>query len=278
MVNPGVGMTATEVELLPCPAVRTEAATARPGSDATLDRVRAKILSGELAPGAVVSQLQLARDLGVSTTPLREALRQLQSEGLLENELNRRPRVAALDVEDLHAVYSARILLESLAVAMTVPTMDEAMIAALRDDLAQMRALATMASLDDWAAAHTTFHRRLVAGAPKGSAATMSNFFDRAERYRRLSAAGDQPRGWVAADREHELIVNACAAGDAAAAARELGHHLARTALMLSSVFAPDVDPLAVRLAVRMASCLAPTSTEAEVSGRTGLRRRNPVS
>ena len=229
---------------------------ARQGSDAVLDRVRAKIISGELAPGAVVSQLQLARDLGVSTTPLREALRQLQAEGLLENELNRRPRVAALDIEDLHTVYTARILLESHAVAMTVPEMDDDALAALRDDLAQMRALATMANLDAWAEVHTRFHRRLVARAPRDAAATMSNFFDRAERYRRLSAAGDQPRGWVAADREHELIVDACVAGDASGAARELAHHLARTALLLSAVFAPEVEPTAVRLALRMVSCL----------------------
>lgn len=240
----------------------------RPGSDATLDRVRAKILSGELAPGSTVSQLQLAKDLGVSTTPLREALRQLQAEGLLENELNRRPRVAALDVEDLHGVYSTRILLESLAVAITVPTMDEAALAALQNDLAEMRVLAASATLDAWAVVHTRFHRRLVAGAPKGSEATVSNFFDRAERYRRLSAAGDQPRGWVTADREHELIVNACLAGDAAAAARELAHHLARTALMLSAVFAPEVDPTAVRLALRMASSLAPANEDQDVAKR----------
>ena len=252
--------------------VRTVASSARPGSDATLDRVRAMILSGELAPGSVVSQLQLARDLGVSTTPLREALRQLQAEGLLENELNRRPRVAALDIEDLHAVYSTRILLESLAIAMTVPLMDDEAVASLKDDLAEMRALASMANLDAWSAVHTRFHRRLVAGAPQGSAATMSNFLDRAERYRRLSAAGDQPRGWVAADREHELIVDACASGDAATAARELAHHLARTALLLSAVFAPEVDPTAVRLALRMASCLGPTAAEQEATSKR-LRR-----
>ena len=274
MTETAVDATGTQDDLDPCLVARSEAASGRPGSDATLDRVRAKILSGELAPGAVVSQLQLARDLGVSTTPLREALRQLQSEGLLENELNRRPRVTALDVEDLHAVYSARILLESLAVAMTVPLMDDEMIAALKDDLAQMRALATMASLDAWAAVHTGFHRRLVAGAPRGSAATLSNFFDRAERYRRLSAAGDQPRGWVAADREHELIVNACAAGDAGGAAREVAHHLARTALLLSSVFAPEVDPIAVRLALRMASSLGPAAADGDAE--PARRRRRP--
>lgn len=264
----------TETDLVdPCLAVRPGASSGRPGSDATLDRVRAMILSGELAPGTVVSQLQLARDLGVSTTPLREALRQLQAEGLLENELNRRPRVASLDIEDLHAVYSTRILLESLAVAVTVPRMDDHDVAALHDDLAQMRALASTSELDAWAAVHSRFHRRLVAGAPKESSATMSNFFDRAERYRRLSAAGDQPRGWVTADREHELIVNACAAGNGGVAARELGHHLARTALLLSAVFAPDVDPLAIRLALRMASSLGPAGVEQEPAPKRQRRQ-----
>ncbi len=263
-------MTPTDVAL-ETSAAAEPAPSNRPGSDATLDRVRAKILSGELAPGVVVSQLQLAKDLGVSTTPLREALRQLQAEGLLENELNRRPRVAALDIEDLHAVYSGRILLESLAVAMTVPVMDDGALQGLQDDLAQMRALASVANLDEWGIAHTRFHRRLVAGAPKGTGASMSNYFDRAERYRRLSAAGDQPRGWITADREHALIVDACIAGDAGTAARELGHHLARTALMLSAVFAPEVEPSAIRLALQMASSLPPNADEQEPVGR---RRR----
>ena len=60
------------------------------------ERVRTAILDGQLAPGAVMSQVALADELGISRTPLREALRMLQSEGLVEGEPNRRVRVAPM--------------------------------------------------------------------------------------------------------------------------------------------------------------------------------------
>src|SRR4051812_50198781 len=59
------------------------------------EQLRSKILLGELAPGTAFSQVQLSRQLGVSRTPLREAVRLLQTEGLLQSEPKRRgPRAA----------------------------------------------------------------------------------------------------------------------------------------------------------------------------------------
>jgi DNA-binding GntR family transcriptional regulator len=62
------------------------------------DRLRADILRGEFDPREPISQVQLAKRLGVSRTPLREALRMLQREGLIDSEPNRQVRVAALSV------------------------------------------------------------------------------------------------------------------------------------------------------------------------------------
>lgn len=230
----------------------------RPGSDATLERLRAKILSGELPPGSVVSQTRLARELGVSTTPLREVIRQLQAEGLMEIELNRRPRVAPLDFEDLNGVYAARILMESLAISLTVPLMTEADLAAIEADLAEMRELAAADDLVRWGPVHNRFHRRLVVGVPSAMASTLASFFDRAERYRKPWSMSGQPRAFGAADAEHQRIVEACLAGDGRAAAVELANHLARTALYLSAEFATEIDPRAVRMAVAMVTCSAP--------------------
>jgi GntR family transcriptional regulator, rspAB operon transcriptional repressor len=64
------------------------------------EQLRSKILLGELAPGATFSQVQLASQLGISRTPLREAVRLLQTEGLLDSEPNRRVRVSPLTTED----------------------------------------------------------------------------------------------------------------------------------------------------------------------------------
>ena len=77
------------------------AATRRDNVEEVYRRVREAILEGEIAPGTVMSQVAMADDLGVSRTPLREALRMLQSEGLVEAERNRRVRVAAISPVDL---------------------------------------------------------------------------------------------------------------------------------------------------------------------------------
>ena len=220
--------------------------------ESTLERLRSMILSGEIPPGAIVSQLKLARRLGVSTTPLREAIRQLKAEGLIEAEFNRRPRVPALDVNDLHAVYATRIVLESMAIVLTTSSATDEQLDGISASLREMRATVQLPQLDTWEAVHARFHRELVAGATPAMVTTIASFFDRAERYRRLSVLNVQPRGWMAADAEHERIVTACLARDGYGAARELAGHLARTAIDLSLTSAPDVDPAPVRVALSL--------------------------
>src|SRR3954452_11311093 len=85
------------------------------------DELREAILRGDLPAGAVLSQLRLAEDFGVSRGPVREALRLLQREGLVEAELNRRARVADFSLGDLEQLYAMRIVNEALAVRTTVP-------------------------------------------------------------------------------------------------------------------------------------------------------------
>ena len=91
------------------------------GTEDVYERVRAAILDGELAPGAVMSQVALAEELGISRTPLREALRMLQSEGLVEGEPNRRVRVAPMTARDLEEVCVMRVTLEAEALRLSVP-------------------------------------------------------------------------------------------------------------------------------------------------------------
>ena len=83
--------------------------------------LRECILDGTLTPGTKLSQVTLSEQLGVSRTPLREALRMLQEEGLVEIEPNQRTRVAGLDPQELDEIYARRILMETLALSMTSP-------------------------------------------------------------------------------------------------------------------------------------------------------------
>jgi DNA-binding GntR family transcriptional regulator len=113
------------------------------------DRLRTAILRGEFDPTVPLSQVKLAARLGVSRTPLREALRMLQREGLIDSEPNRRVRVAELSLADLEQLYAARVLIEALAVRMTVPAYTAADLAELKDALAEMTELKGH-DLDKW--------------------------------------------------------------------------------------------------------------------------------
>src|SRR6185369_13661160 len=82
--------------------------------------VRAMILSGELPPGAPILQAALARSLNVSRTPMREAFRLLQEEGLIESKPDQRAVVRAVDPAEIDAVYTSRVMVEAVAVSLSV--------------------------------------------------------------------------------------------------------------------------------------------------------------
>jgi DNA-binding GntR family transcriptional regulator len=215
-------------------------------------RLREMLLNGEIVPGTVISQVTLARELGVSTTPLREAMRLLQAEGLLIAEHNRRMRVAPLDPRDIDAVYASRILIEALAIRLTVPTLTEADIGHLRDDLEAMAQAARAEDISAWEPVHRRFHRRLIRGCDEALARIIDPVADRTERYRRTSLFRSAARTWEIGNDEHESIVDACEARDATLAAVYLARHLARSALTVLAKIAPDEDPAAVRSALQL--------------------------
>ena len=94
------------------------------------DTLREKIARGELAPGTLLRQRQLAQEFNVSPTPVREALRRLESEGLVSYEVHRGSRVATVDLEEQEENFRVLAALESLAVSLacekiTVNDLDE---------------------------------------------------------------------------------------------------------------------------------------------------------
>lgn len=96
-------------------------------------RVRTLLLSGELPPGAVLHQSTLARTIGVSTTPLREALRRLEQEGLVELDAHRDARVTPLDATEARNLVEVRRGLDPLAASLAAERRTV-------DDLGAMRA------------------------------------------------------------------------------------------------------------------------------------------
>ena len=128
------------------------------------DRLRAQILAGTFGPDSQLSEMELARQLGVSRGPIREAMQRLIQEGLLRAERNRGVFVVDLDDQDARDVYLARAAVERAAAAIVTRRASEATFAELQRIVDQLAA-----SLDDeWSELVThdlAFHQTLVTAA-----------------------------------------------------------------------------------------------------------------
>lgn len=214
------------------------------------DLLRAAILRGEIPPRHPLSQLQLAKDYGISRTPLREALRMLEREGLVVSEPHRRARVAGFSAGDVEQIYAVRITLEALALRLTVPMLGDDDMAALEREIETMARYAEARAFEPWEVHHQSFHGQLIQHAGDRMVAQLTDLADHSARYRRVYLA--EPHSWESAAAEHAAILEACRARDLAEASSLLAAHLARTALTLIAIADPTRDPLPVRTALRM--------------------------
>jgi DNA-binding GntR family transcriptional regulator len=215
----------------------------RQSSSQVYRRVREAILNANLAPGMVMSQVALAEELGVSRTPLREALRQLQGEGLIEAEPNRRVRVAPITASDVEELYALRVTVEVEALRLSLPRMRSEHIARLQGYLAEMDHYAEVKDYHGWVVPHAAFHAQLTGLAGERFTLLLAQLFDHAERYRRLHI-GHGPGAWGA---DHRAILEACKAGDADRSAHLLAHHFARTAFEVIQLIEPEWDSSRLR-------------------------------
>lgn len=210
------------------------------------DRLREEILSGQI-PAGETSQVALARDLGVGRTPLREALRMLQREGLVISEPNRRVRVAELSPTDAEELYVMRIALEAVAVRLTVPTLGSQGIAELEGLLAQMDHYMRAQDHSGLQAPHRAFHARLVAAGGERVTTTISQLFDHAERYR-VAFGGRTQELWDQRRAEHRGIVDAAIEGDADLTVKRLLEHYVGTSSVVFAGLDPDYEPDRLRI------------------------------
>jgi DNA-binding GntR family transcriptional regulator len=247
-----------------------------PGLSRVYQRLRQAILNGEIPAGGVVSQVQLADQLGVSRTPLREALRLLEQEGLIEARPNRRVRVTPLSVADLEQVYALRISVESLATYISVPRLSAVDLAQLRQQLDEMTHFAEQQDYDGWHEPHQRFHACLLAQAPDRIRATISQLSDHAERYRRAYTT-QVPMAWEIGINEHTRIWETAQAHDVDQTIGWLARHYTRVALNAVSLVAPEHDPSTVREALLLVLRQAGQAEVAYLTGATGQRSTEPA-
>ena len=195
------------------------------------DRLRESILSGELAEGEYLRQQTLARRYGVSEIVVREALRRLQTEGVVEIQRRKGARVSQLSVEEVNELYELRILLEELITRRAVPNCPaevleqaERILSAGEEERDPVR----------WLALNREFHNTLGRSSRQPHLLRFANDLRlMVERYLRMSLG--ILHGFDVAQREHREIVAAYKAGDPELAARRMGAHLRRTADMIAA-------------------------------------------
>jgi DNA-binding GntR family transcriptional regulator len=201
--------------------------------------LRDAILSGDPKPGAITTQMALAERFSVGRTPLREALRVLQRDGLVVNEPNRRVQITSLTVTDVEQLYIARILLESEAVRDTVPRLESRDDAELHGYLAQMDHYGKGCDWPGLREPHRAFHARLYSGGGDRLVGLIGELAEHGERYRLANAPSRQ--FWRRRQAEHRTIAAAAADRDAELTVRLLAEHYARTAAAITA----DLDPSA---------------------------------
>lgn len=194
-------------------------------SEMVLATLRRAIIDGTLASGEPIRQDQLAADFGVSRMPVREALRQLEAEGLVEFTPHRGAVVATIEARDILEICEIRVLLECYAIAKAATETDEASLQRAEDILDELDAETDVAR---WGELNRRFHMTLYAGLKGTRLYTMIEgqylYLDRVVRLvlSQLDYAG-------ISQREHREMLEHLRAGDAEAAAQAMRTHLTKS-------------------------------------------------
>lgn len=213
-------------------ALGTQTEVPRPLSmpDLVYGQLRARILSGSLQAGVKIRQEDLAEDFGTSRVPVREALRRLESEGLVKLWPQRGYVVASLNVREIEEIFQIRIMLEERAGYVATELRTETDIAAVESILERMERVNIRQSggLAEWAAANHDFHQRLFSSSGQLHLCRfVSTLRDSVERYIRVFATMGNHR--EEAQQDHRRIFAAFRSGDAAEVGRLSREHCRHT-------------------------------------------------
>lgn len=195
--------------------------------------LREAIYSGRLEAGAPVRQAAVAEELGVSRIPVREALRQLEMEGLVVLRPHSGARVAALDLAECEDIYKMRERLEPLALA-------ESMARITGDQVEEAKRLEReLKQLDGdpaaWIEGDRRFHLACYAGIQGPRLLRMiTNFWSTTQHYRRAQLASFDEHDYELAHAEHGLILDSLESGSVRIGEEVMRAHIERSRLRLT--------------------------------------------
>lgn len=185
-------------------------------------------MQGQLSPGERLLEVQLADEMGVSRTPVREAIRRLELEGFVVMVPRKGAYVAGLSINDVEEVYEIRTVLETLAVRLAAQRMQPADYAQLDDLSEKMRATWQEGNVDNWVSLDASFHELLYKfSRNERLVAMMNNIMEQLSRYRIISLANVEVRHNSLS--EHQELIEALKRRDSEAAATAVAMHIENT-------------------------------------------------
>ncbi len=195
---------------------------AQTASDIILKFIRDSIADGSLDEGEPIRQDDVARLFNVSKIPVREALKRLEAEGLVEFHRNRGAVVTKVSEPEVAQIFEVRAILESNALRLSVPHMTKE---TLEKAEQYCDAFAEETNVARWAELNWQFHSCLYEDAQRPYlVSTIRSVNDRLERYLRVQLTLSQ--GQEIADREHRQILAACRTGNSSLASNLIYEHI----------------------------------------------------
>lgn len=196
--------------------------------EAIRDSLQERILSGEFKEGDALVQDMIAEEYNVSRMPVREALRQLEADGLVAMRTHKGAVVTTVPTEQVEELFDLRALLESDLLGRAIPRMTDSDITEAGKILEELGESYRRRDMASWGRLNWAFHRRLYVPAGRSQTlAVLQNVNLQVERYIRLHLL--MTDGIEDAEREHREILKLCALRDAEAAVTFLRRHILDT-------------------------------------------------
>lgn len=187
--------------------------------------VKAQIMNLDLKPGQYVTDSQVANELDISRTPVREALRRLEQEGLLVNQARRGWKVYTLSLEDIHEIFDIKEALEGMIARRAADCVNDELRSALQAAIERMQSASDADDPVAWQGADAQLHQVIFAmGANERATSIIQNLNDQWHRVRIgfIALQGRIERS----NPEHEAIIRSILSGDGEEAERLMHIHL----------------------------------------------------
>jgi DNA-binding GntR family transcriptional regulator len=221
-----------------------------------LDKLRNAISRGLYPPGMRLVERELCEALGVSRTSVREALRQLQAENLIEVGKRRNITVAVISSKDAEDIYLMREMLETLAVRRFVARADEAAIKKLVRIHKDLRKVLNKGDVRELALMASEFYETILVNSDSKVIADMARQLLTRVNYLRMRSMAE-PHRLEDGIHEWDRLIEAIVAGNANAAAKAMSEHLANARRAVVAKLQQEEEQAAVAAAAAAAAAPA---------------------